>query len=169
MVLVNSWLIWRALHGDKKTCREFCLDICEQQYEASWFRKVRRGVAFSTDVRGKKRFTGKPLNELTPALIRAELGPRQLDWDVKTVALHHRQLERAKICMDYLPTPVNKRLLCCMKNCGVKTIFKCDGCGAFGCFKKDRPHLANMHRRYFKARKRLKSASKQKSKKRRSN
>ena len=167
MIMTNAWLVWRCLHPEKRTTfREFQLLFCMEKYDAPWFCFTNKDKHLpSVNLRGKKRFTGKPISELKPAVIRAELGPRSVDWDRSIIALRLTQRKRASIWMDYLIQPTKKRSLCCCHDnsqddgmCSLKTTFMCAGCGARACFKEGINHMKRIHLRYFRARKRLRAA-----------
>ena len=118
MIMTNAWLVYRCLHTSKKTTlREFELLFCMEKFDAPWFSySYVDKDAPSVDLRGRKRFTGKPIATLTPAMIRAEFGPRTVGWDRKVLATRNTQVKRARKCMDYRIIPTSKRSLCCCED-----------------------------------------------------
>ena len=108
MATVNMWIIYRTIHPEHKiTHRDFLIKISGKRIKTKFLSRQRKR-AIKDDgpfyLQGKKRFTRLPVSKLSPAMIRAELGPRILkNYDGELVEYAEKMLQRAKTCMHYEP------------------------------------------------------------------
>ena len=162
ILALHAFLLWRVLHPELKiTCRQFLLKIAEKSIQGSTFFQRKRqmtNIVVPVSLRGKKRFTGKTISNLSVSEIRAEMGPRKHDFDPMASARAATMRNRAKTCMNYRPMPTASKGYCAMANCKGRPIYRCKECGAFGCFKLGKNHLDELHIRYNKAQAKMKRA-----------
>ena len=155
----NFWQVYRALHPESKiTFRKLLRKVISLHFESDdigpLLELIRRRLSF----RGSKRFTGKPIKELSLAEIRLELGPVKNNPKIFGPGVGGRiyaktQLRRAAKCMAYDPVFVDKetnkrdvdgnivraaeRKECAL--CYTRTPFRCMGgeCGVWACMKPE--------------------------------
>lgn len=155
IIPLHAWLLWRILHPEHKpTCRQFLLKIAETPISGATFmrRKTKpKNAIVPVSLLGKRRFSELPICELTPSMIRAEMGPRKYDIDILAAARASTFLKRAQKCMDYRPSPWRTRGRCCLEGCDKRVKIRCLGCGAFGCFQVEKCHISEIHERFQKA------------------
>ena len=159
IIPLHAWLAWRVLHPEKKTtCRQFLLKIAQIPIEGGTYMrrksKPKREIV-PVALRGRARFTGKPVCELSVSELRAEMGPRQTEAEALAPVRAWTLKERANICMNYLPRPCPRKGSCCYLGCNKRIKFRCHGCGAFGCFQNGQNHLEECHVRMKKARSKM--------------
>ena len=148
------------MHPDKTTTyREFLTSIVSTPIDAP-FLKYTRKRQFD-DMRGRNRFTKRPIFQLRPQQIRAEFGPHR-KYDISTQVRGKKRRERAQSFMFYLPEEGNTRVVCDKVNCMRQTKFRCEGCGARACMKvipgERISHMRFLHARHESAIKRLRRA-----------
>ena len=149
---VNAFILFRGLNPSySKGIRLFAEEVIQESLTPfldgavdCWIRrKNKRKLLSPDDLRSRerfgRRFTGKPIKDLSCLKIRNEFGPVKPDPDVdptKRVNSVDVRKSRAAICMDFRPEKVEKsrRARCLM--CGRWTQFYCTGarCKVWACY-----------------------------------
>ena len=149
---VNAFILYRGLNPSyRKGIRQFAEDVIQETLKPfldgsvdCWIRRKNKRKLLSPDEkrsrhRFRRRFTGKPIKDLSCLEIRNEFGPIKRDPDVdpaKRVNSVDARKSRASICMDLRPAKVEKskrsRCLMCMR----WTQFYCTGarCKVWACY-----------------------------------
>ena len=160
MATVNAWILYRALHPeDKITHRNFLVKLSSKRIKGNFLCRQRKRVREEDgpySLQGKKRFTGLPVSKLSPAQIRAELGPLRLkDYNPEVTEYAETMLRRAKSCMYYHAVVWQRKNQCCFCKRPAVTHHRCIGCGAIACVSIDADtgisHFQKIHLRYNKA------------------
>ena len=160
MATVNAWILFRALHPDDKiTHINFLIKLSSKRIKGNFLcrqRKRAREDDGPYSLQGKNRFTGLPVSKLSPAQIRAELGPRRWrDYNPEVTEHAVTMLHRAKSCMYYYGVLWQRKNQCCFCKRRAVTHQRCVGCGAIACINTQEEmgmsHFQKIHKRYNKA------------------